>query len=46
MKLRSSIENTEGALMDYGQRSQAGKPISTSLVLLHSGFDRLRPSEP
>jgi len=29
-ELRSYIENNEGALIDYGQRSQAGKPISTS----------------
>ncbi len=28
--LRSYIENNEGALIDYGQRHQAGKPISTS----------------
>jgi len=28
--LRSYIENNEGALIDYGQRSRAGKPISTS----------------
>jgi len=30
MKLRSYIETNEGALIDYGQRSRAGKPISTS----------------
>jgi len=29
-ELRSYIENNEGALIDYGQRSRAGKPISTS----------------
>ncbi len=29
-KLRSYIENNEGALIDYGQRDRAGKPISTS----------------
>jgi len=29
-KLRSYIENNEGALIDYGQRYRAGKPISTS----------------
>ena len=28
--LRSYIETNEGALIDYGQRHQAGKPISTS----------------
>jgi len=27
---RSYIENNEGALIDYGQRYRAGKPISTS----------------
>ena len=30
MELRSYIENNEGALIDYGQRHRAGKPISTS----------------
>jgi len=29
-ELRSYIENNEGALIDYGQRARAGKPISTS----------------
>jgi len=29
-ELRSYIENNEGALIDYGQRCRAGKPISTS----------------
>jgi len=29
-ELRSYIENNKGALIDYGQRCQAGKPISTS----------------
>ena len=29
-ELRSYIENNEGALIDYGQRYRAGKPISTS----------------
>ncbi len=29
-ELRSYIETHEGALIDYGQRSRAGKPISTS----------------
>jgi len=29
-ELRSYIETNEGALIDYGQRCQAGKPISTS----------------
>jgi len=29
-ELRSYIETNEGALIDYGQRSRAGKPISTS----------------
>ena len=29
-ELRSYIENSKGALIDYGQRSRAGKPISTS----------------
>jgi len=29
-ELRSYIENNEGVLIDYGQRSRAGKPISTS----------------
>ena len=29
-ELRSYIENNEGALIDYGQRHRAGKPISTS----------------
>jgi len=29
-ELHAYIENNEGALIDYGQRSQAGKPISTS----------------
>ncbi len=29
-ELRSHIENNEGALIDYGQRYRAGKPISTS----------------
>jgi len=29
-ELRSYIESNEGALIDYGQRSRAGKPISTS----------------
>ncbi len=28
-ELRRSIENNEGALIDYGQRARAGKPIST-----------------
>ena len=28
--MRSTIENNEGALIDYGQRHRAGKPISTS----------------
>ncbi len=27
---RAYIENNEGALIDYGQRCRAGKPISTS----------------
>jgi hypothetical protein len=30
MELRTYIENNEGALIDYGQRYRAGKPISTS----------------
>jgi len=29
-ELRSYIESNEGALIDYGQRCRAGKPISTS----------------
>jgi len=29
-ELRSYIESNEGALIDYGERSRAGKPISTS----------------
>jgi len=29
-ELRSYIDNNEGALIDYGQRCRAGKPISTS----------------
>ena len=29
-ELRGYIENNEGALIDYGQRHRAGKPISTS----------------
>jgi len=29
-KLRNYIENNEGALIDYGERYRAGKPISTS----------------
>jgi len=29
-ELRSYIETNDGALIDYGQRSRAGKPISTS----------------
>jgi len=29
-ELRSYIEDNEGALIDYGQRARAGKPISTS----------------
>ncbi len=29
-ELRAYIETNEGALIDYGQRSRAGKPISTS----------------
>ncbi len=29
-ELRSYIETNEGALIDYGQRYRAGKPISTS----------------
>jgi len=29
-ELRSYVENNEGVLIDYGQRSRAGKPISTS----------------
>ncbi len=29
-ELRSYIESNEGALIDYGQRYRAGKPISTS----------------
>jgi len=29
-ELRAYIENNEGALIDYGQRCRAGKPISTS----------------
>jgi len=31
-ELRATIENNEGALIDYGQRYRAGKPISTSRV--------------
>ena len=30
MELHSYIENNKGALIDYGQRQRAGKPISTS----------------
>ena len=30
MELRSYIETNEGALIDYGERYRAGKPISTS----------------
>jgi hypothetical protein len=30
MELRGYIENNEGALIDYGQRYRAGKPISSS----------------
>ncbi len=30
MELQAYIENNEGALIDYGQRHCAGKPISTS----------------
>ena len=29
-ELRAYIKNNEGALIDYGQRHRAGKPISTS----------------
>jgi len=29
-ELRNYIENNEGALIDYGERYRAGKPISTS----------------
>ncbi len=29
-ELRSYVENNDGALIDYGQRYRAGKPISTS----------------
>jgi len=29
-ELQAYIENNKGALIDYGQRSRAGKPISTS----------------
>ena len=29
-ELRTYIESNEGALIDYGERSRAGKPISTS----------------
>jgi len=29
-ELQAYIENSEGALIDYGQRYRAGKPISTS----------------
>ena len=29
-ELRAYIESNEGALIDYGQRHRAGKPISTS----------------
>jgi hypothetical protein len=29
-ELRAYVENNEGALIDYGQRHRAGKPISTS----------------
>ena len=29
-ELRAYVENSEGALIDYGQRHRAGKPISTS----------------
>ncbi len=29
-ELRTYIENNEGALIDYGERHEAGKPISTS----------------
>ncbi len=29
-ELRAYVENNEGALIDYGQRYRAGKPISTS----------------
>ncbi len=29
-ELRAYVETNEGALIDYGQRSRAGKPISTS----------------
>ncbi len=30
MELQAYIESNEGALIDYGQRHRAGKPISTS----------------
>ena len=30
MELQAYIETNKGALIDYGQRHQAGKPISTS----------------
>ena len=30
IELRAYIENNEGALVDYGHRHRAGKPISTS----------------
>jgi len=30
--LQAYIETNEGALIDYGQRSRAGKPISTSRI--------------
>ena len=32
-ELRSYIESNEGALIDYGERYRAGKPISTAPTL-------------
>ena len=53
-ELRAYIENNKDALIDYGQRHRAGKPISTSraegtvnnLVPLHNDFDRLQSITP
>jgi len=48
-ELRSYIENNEGALIDYGQRYRAGKPISTSRAegtvnqLVNARMNKRRP---
>jgi len=49
LPLRSYIEGNEGALIDYGQRYRAGKPISTSRAegtvnqLVNARMNKRRP---